>query len=104
MKGCGVICKPLFVALKKDGFIWNDEQKIALRNIKTTMSSTPIMALLDYSQPFILEADVCGYGIGAVLIQNGRPIYFMSKSIGPKSAAISTYDNEDLVILEAIKK
>lgn len=104
VKGYGIICKSLFAALKNDGFSWGEEQKMAFENIKTAMSSAPVIALPDYSQPFVLEADASGYGLGAVLMQGGRPISFMSKSIGPKSAALSTYDKEALAILEGLKK
>lgn len=68
------------------------------------MSSAPVLTLPDYSRSFVLEADASGYDIGAVLMQGGRPISFMSKAIGPKSATMSTYDKKALTILEAIKK
>jgi hypothetical protein len=37
-------------------------------------------------------------------MQQGQPLSFLSKSIGPKAAALSTYDKEALAILEALKK
>jgi transposase InsO family protein len=37
-------------------------------------------------------------------MQKGQPISFFSKTIGPKAAAMSTYDKEALAILEALKK
>ena len=37
-------------------------------------------------------------------MQGGRPIAFMSKALGPKAAAMSTYDKEAMAILEALKK
>lgn len=37
-------------------------------------------------------------------MQQGRPIAFFSKTIGPRAAALSTYDKETLAILEALKK
>ena len=58
----------------------------------------------DFTKPFILEADACGYGLGAVLMQEGIPLAYFSKSIGPKAAAMSTYDKEALAIIEAMKK
>jgi hypothetical protein len=37
-------------------------------------------------------------------MQQGQPLSFFSKSIGPKAAALSIYDKEALAILEALKK
>ena len=67
------------------------------------MSSPPVLALSDFSQPFILEVDASGSGVGAVLMQNGRPISFLSKTLGPKALVSSTYEKEAIAILEALK-
>uniref|UniRef100_A0A0E0CJ50 Reverse transcriptase domain-containing protein n=1 Tax=Oryza meridionalis TaxID=40149 RepID=A0A0E0CJ50_9ORYZ len=90
----GIICKPLFNALKKNEFQWTDEQQLAFDTIKTKLSQAPVLALPNFSQPFILEMDASGFGIGAMLMQNGKPLAYLSKAIGPKSAALSTYDKE----------
>jgi hypothetical protein len=68
------------------------------------MTQAPVLALPDFTQPFTLEADASGYGIGAVLMQRGKPLSFFSKSIDPKAAALSTYDKEAMAIIEALKK
>ena len=73
----GVICRPLFDALKKNSFIWLASQDLAFTQLKQIMSSPPVLALPDFSQPFVLEADASGNGIGAVLMQQGKPISFM---------------------------
>jgi hypothetical protein len=99
----GIICRPLFAALKKEGFTWSEEQTLAFTELKQKMTTTPVLAMPDFSQPFVLETDASGYGIGAVLMQQGKPISFMSKAIGPKAAALSTYDKEALAIIEALK-
>ena len=67
------------------------------------MTQAPVLALPDFSQPFILETDACAYGIGAMLMQEGRPISYFSKTIGPTAAALSTYDKEAMAIIEALK-
>ena len=94
----------MFDSLKKNAFQWGEEQQQAFNQIKEALTQAPVLALPDFSQPFTLETDASGYGLGAVLMQKGRPISFMSKTIGPKSAAMSTYDKEALAILVAIKK
>lgn len=63
------------------------------------MTKTPILALPDHSRHFVLEADASGYGIGVVLMQKYKPIAFLSKAMGPKAVASSTYDKEALAIL-----
>jgi hypothetical protein len=100
----GIICKPLFEALKENAFLWGEDQQKAFEKLKLAMTKAPILALPDYKQPFILEANACGYGLGAVIMQNHRPIAFMSKAIGSKAAAMSTYDKEALAVTEAVKK
>ena len=68
------------------------------------MSTPPVLALPNFNEPFVLEADASGQGIGAVIMQQGKPIAFFSKSLGPKAVAASTYEKEALAILEALKK
>jgi hypothetical protein len=104
IKNYGIICSPLFSSLKKDGFQWSQAQDEAFNTLKQTMTAAPVLSMPNFSKPFVLEADASGYGIGAVLMQDGRPISFMSKTIGPKAAALSTYDKEAMAIIEALKK
>ncbi|KAL5777029.1 hypothetical protein ACOSP7_009955 [Xanthoceras sorbifolium] len=75
-KGYGVISKPLTDLLKKGGFIWNE----AFKTLKVALTTTPVLALPDFTQPFVLEIDACDTGIGAVLMQQDRPIAYISKS------------------------
>jgi ribonuclease HI len=104
IQGYGVICKPLFNALKKEAFRWSSEQETAFSNLKSITSTPPVLALPNFSKPFVLEVDASGTGIGAILMQEGRPISFLSKSLGPKAMAASTYEKEAMAILEALEK
>lgn len=104
IKNYGLICRPLHNMLKKDGFQWGTEQDVAFDTLKQKMCTSPVLALPNFSQPFTIESDACGYGIGAVLMQEGRPIAYYSKAIGPKAAAQSIYEKEAMAILEALKK
>jgi hypothetical protein len=63
-----------------------------------------VLALPDFSKTFILEADASDKSIGVVLMQEGKAISFMSKSIVPKAARLSTYEKEALALIEALKK
>jgi hypothetical protein len=62
------------------------------------------MALPNFQIPFTLETDASGTGLGAVLMQQGKPIAYFSKALGSKAVAMSTYDKEALAILESLKR
>lgn len=68
------------------------------------MTSAPVLALPDVTNPLTLETDACDAGIGAVLSQEGRPIAYLSKALGPKNAGLSTYDKELMAIIMAVSK
>ena len=40
------------------------------------MAQAPILAILDFFEPFELETDAFNHTIGAVLMQNNHPIIF----------------------------
>lgn len=42
------------------------------------MSSLPVLALPNFSEAFVIEIDVSGVGLGAVLMQNQKPITYYS--------------------------
>jgi hypothetical protein len=67
------------------------------------MSKPLVSALPDFSNPFILEFDASGNGIGTILMQRGQPIAFLSKTLGPKAMVASICEKEAMTIPEALK-
>ena len=68
------------------------------------MSSTPILATLDFSKPFVIECDASGYGLGTVLMQYEHLIAFESRKLNKREQLKSTYDKEILEIMLALVK
>jgi ribonuclease HI len=62
------------------------------------------LALPNFEEPFVLETDACDTGIGVVLMQKGHPIAYLSKALGPKTRAMSTYEKECMAIILALDK
>lgn len=101
----GVITKPLTELLKKDSkFSWTYTAQHFFDTIKQKVTEAPVLALPDFSQEFVDETDASGAGIGAVLMQNGHPLAFISKALSSKSQAMSTYEKECMAVLLAVDK
>lgn len=78
IKWYGVISKPLTNLLKKINFGWNEESTEAFEKSKNTIVSTPLLAVPNFNEGFIIEIDVSDQRMGVVLLQAGSPITFMS--------------------------
>ena len=102
--GYGRICGLLTCLTNKDAFHWNSEATVAFNKLNEVMLSPTVLALPDFSKTFVIEIDASNTGIGVVLQQDGRPIAFTSKALGPRSQAMLAYEREMLAIVHAIKK
>ncbi|XP_073225683.1 uncharacterized mitochondrial protein AtMg00860-like [Cicer arietinum] len=98
------IAAPLTELLKKDVYLWTDATETTFLQLKEVMISAPILGTPNFHQPFILETDASGVGIGALLHQNGHPIAYFSKKLAPRTQKQSAYFREMLAIAEAISK
>ena len=76
----------------------------AFQNLKDTITVAPILALPNFTNPFIVETDASGTGMGAVLMQERHPIAFFSKQFCPKLLKSSTYVRKLAPIITAVKK
>lgn len=68
------------------------------------MINPPVVALPDYNAPFIVETDASSQGIGAVLMQHGYAVAYISKTLSPRNALLSTYEKELLAVFHAVQK
>lgn len=85
-------------------YVWTDESEEAFNKLKLALTSAPILALPDLQQPFVIETDASGIGIGAVLHQKRHLIAYFSKKLAPRVQKKSAYFLEMLAVTEAIGK
>jgi hypothetical protein len=104
ISGYSLIYRPLHDLLKKGTYTWQPQHEHAFQTLKKVLTTATVLALPNFSEPFILETDVSGSGLGAVLMQKGRAIAYYSTALGPCNAALSVYEKEALAILESLKR
>lgn len=76
------LAAPLTDQLKKDNFGWNDAATTAFESLKKAMLSAPVLAIPNFSIPFVVEADASSKGLGSVLSQEKHPLAYFSKTLG----------------------
>jgi len=104
IQGYGLLAAPLTALLKKNSFLWSPIATNAFLKLKQAITSPPVLRLPDFSLPFTIECDACGKGIGAVLMQEGHPIAFLSQALKGQALNLSTYEKELLSLVTAVQK
>lgn len=90
--------------LKKKSFCWDATAETTFLTLKQAMVNTPVLALPNFQLPFVVETDACAMGIGAILMQQGHPIAYLSKSLGPQNQHLSIYEKELSAVIMAVDK
>ena len=104
VKGFSQLAAPLTDLTKKGAFSWTDIAQRTFDMLKDVMSNCPVLVLPDFTQPFVLECDASGEGIGTILMQGGHPIAFGSRKLLPHERLYAIYDKEMLAIIYALAK
>lgn len=96
------MAKPLTELTKKEGFKWGEEALQAFEELKKVMTTSPVLVLPDLTQPFEIECDTSGRGVGAVLMQKKKPIAYFSKALSKNNLVKSTYEKELMALVLAV--
>ena len=80
--GLSTLTTPLQELLKKDtDFIWNCTYDAAFQWVKEAVVSDATLRYFNPSVPMTIQVDASQVGLGAALLQNGKPIAFASKAL-----------------------
>jgi hypothetical protein len=101
----GLISRPLTDLLKKDVlFHWTPQLQASFDGLKQSFISAPVLVLPNFNKAFTIETDASSTGIGVVLSQDNHPVAYISKALGPKAQALSTYEKECMAVILAVTK
>ena len=62
---------------------WDKEQEESFNTLKSMASCTPVLGYYDHEKSITLSVDASSKGLGAVILQEGKPIAYASRALTP---------------------
>jgi len=105
------VARPLFdLTHSNQAWNWGTKEQEAFKHLKMAVTTTPILASPQDSEPFHIEADSSDFAYGAVLSQQlpeeekWHLVAFYSKSLSPVEQNYEIYNKEMLTIICALEE
>ena len=83
---------------------WMEEHEIALRNLKTLASNTPILRYFDPKSPIVIQCDASSQGLGTCLLQKGQPVSFASRALTKTEQKWAQIEKELLAVVFSMER
>ncbi|BBN68081.1 transposable element gene, partial [Prunus dulcis] len=95
VEGFSTIAAPLTRLTRKGvKFEWSDECEKSFNELKTKLTTAPILTLPDDSGNFVIYSDASQQGLGCVLMQHGRVIAYASRQLKKHEMNYPVHDLE----------
>ena len=85
-------------------FTWTEEQDNALREIKRLVSTAPVLSYYDPKIELEIQCHASKKGLGAALLQNGKPIAYASRTLTDTEQRYAQIEKEMLAIVFSLEK
>ena len=80
------------------------EQQTAFEKTKTALTTLPVLAYFDKRKEYIIQTDASKTGLGAVLLQEGQPIVYASRTLTETEPRYSNIERELLGIVFGLER
>lgn len=84
-------------------FEWSEERESSFQELKTRLTTAPVLALPSGTEGFVIYSDASHKGLGCVLMQNGRVIAYASRQLKPHEKNYPTHDLELAAVVFSLK-
>ena len=99
------IQEPISQLTQKDAaFVWKKTQQEAFNHLKSVITSAPALAYFDNTKETVLNVDASIKGLGAVIMQDGKPVAFGSKTLTSCERRYANIERELLAIVWGAQK
>ena len=99
------VSEPLRQLTRQDVvFAWDDQQEKAFEKVKEMLVSPPILKYYEPDKELVMQCDASQGGLGAALMQEGRPIAYASRSLTSSGRNYAQIEKELLAIVYGAKR
>ena len=99
------ITAPMRELLKKNvDWQWTKSHDAALQQLKKALVESPTLTFYDVTQPVTIQCDASQAGLGASLLQHGKPVTYASRSMSNAEKNYAQIEKEMLSITFAVRK
>ncbi|XP_054918600.1 uncharacterized protein [Dermacentor andersoni] len=100
-----VLTEPLRELLRKDNaWVWTEKQQASFEALCQALITAPILSYFDPKKAVTLSVDASQSGVGAVLMQDGHPVAFSSRSLTEAQQRYAQIEKETLAIVHGCTK
>ena len=82
---------------------WTKEQDEAMTQVKKLTTESLVIAYYDPQSELVVECDASERGMGAALLQNGKPIGYASRALTSTETRYAQIEKECLAIVFALE-
>ena len=83
---------------------WSKEQDDALEEVKRLVTEAPVLAYYEVKKELTVEWDVSSKGLGAALLQDGKPLYYASRALTPTEQQYAQIEKECLATCFSLER
>lgn len=83
---------------------WTREQDVSFKLIKTMITEAPVLAYYNPKLPLTLSVDASSKGLGATILQQGRPIAYASRALTSSQRNYAQIEKETLAVVFGCQK
>ena len=89
---------------KNEAFVWGQEQQNAFEEMKRVISKETLLTFPDFNKEFHIYTDASNTQLGAVIMQEGKPLAFYSRKMNKAQRNYTVGEQELLSIVETLKE
>ena len=103
LPGLSTVDAPLRELEKADMFHWDPPQKESFEQIKKLVSEVPVLQYYNVSKPAKIQCDASGKGLGAVPLQDDKPVCDTSRALTGAESRYAPIEAETLAVAFACR-